>query len=153
MSSLDSGFVRQTVGYADNDFFPITSLVPKKHGKSLVLMYVFSDVTTRIRDFLSGQDPIIGGPPPEGSPGVPRQAQYIGGAPTLTSGDQVDIRLTGGDGSNIAVSGFTKVTVPGTEPPPGEPNPFFVTSRGGEYFFVPSVSTLKTWANDASALL
>lgn len=51
MSSLDSGFVRQTVGYADNDFFPITSLVPKKHGKLLVLIYVFSDVTTRIRDF------------------------------------------------------------------------------------------------------
>jgi hypothetical protein len=86
--------------------------------------------------FLSGQDPIIGGPPPEKSPGVPKQAQYIGEAPTLTSGDQVDIRLTGGDGSNIEVSGFAKVTAPGTQPPPGEPNPFFVTSRGGEYFFM-----------------
>lgn len=30
-SSLDSGFIRQT-GFAGNDFFPLTSLVPEKHG-------------------------------------------------------------------------------------------------------------------------
>jgi hypothetical protein len=27
---------------------------------------------------------------------------------------------------------------------------FFINSRGGEYFFVPSVSTLKDWANMSS---
>lgn len=64
-SSLDSGFIRQT-GFAGNDFFPMTSLVPEKHG----------------------QDPILG------------------------------------SGSND----------------------FFVTSHGGEYFFVPSISTLNSWA-------
>lgn len=31
-SSLDSGFIRQTIGFAGNDFFPITSLVPQKQG-------------------------------------------------------------------------------------------------------------------------
>jgi hypothetical protein len=31
-SDLDSGFVRQTVGYANNDFFPTVSLIPDHHG-------------------------------------------------------------------------------------------------------------------------
>jgi len=99
-------------------------------------------------NFLSGQDPIIGGPPPEKSPGVPKQAQFVGPAASYSDGDQVDIRLVGGDGKNIEVTGFAKVRPTGAAPPPGEPNPFFVTSRGGEYFFVPSVSTLKSWASD-----
>lgn len=29
---------------------------------------------------------------------------------------------------------------------------FFVTSRGGEYFFTPSVSTLQAWATSQNAL-
>jgi len=79
-SSLDQGFVRQTRFYGCNDYFPPTSLVPAKYG----------------------QDPIIGGPPPEGSVGV--QPKY------------------------------------------GVEQKYFVTSRGGEYFFVPPISTLKKWA-------
>jgi hypothetical protein len=31
-SHLDSGFVRQTTGFGNNDFFPITSLTPTNHG-------------------------------------------------------------------------------------------------------------------------
>ena len=31
-SSIDNGFFRQTTGFANNDFFPITSLVPQKTG-------------------------------------------------------------------------------------------------------------------------
>jgi hypothetical protein len=31
-SDLNSGFVRQTVGYANNDFFPTVSLIPTQHG-------------------------------------------------------------------------------------------------------------------------
>lgn len=119
MSSLDSGFVRQTLGYAGNDYWPITSLVPQKKG----------------------QDPILGSPP------VYTPAQIQGTSPSVKSGDRVDLQLTGKDGTTFEVSGFAKVTPKGAAPPPGEPNPFFVTSRGGEYFFVPSVSTLKSWAS------
>lgn len=35
-SDLDSGFVRQTVGYANNDFFPTVSLVPRHLGMFLI---------------------------------------------------------------------------------------------------------------------
>ncbi len=31
-SSLDEGFIRQTVGYAGNDYFPATSILPVNHG-------------------------------------------------------------------------------------------------------------------------
>ena len=31
-SSLDQGFVRQTIVFANNDFFPTTSLLPTNHG-------------------------------------------------------------------------------------------------------------------------
>lgn len=130
MSSLDQGFVRQTA-YASNDFFPLTSLVPTKHG----------------------QDPIIGGPPPDGSSRAPRRANLIDGPPNYSDGDQVDLRLTNRAGSSIDISGFAKVTAQGAQPPPGEPNPYFVTSRGGEYFFVPSISTLKSWAAESDPLL
>ena len=144
MSSLDSGFIRQTVEYAGNDFFPVTSLIPKKQGVYIVSDDVFSDDAPHC---LSGQDPIIGGPPPRGSPAEPRGAKFDDAAASYANGDQVDLRLTGADGNNIEVSGFAKVSDKGALPPPGEPNPYFVTSRGGEYFFVPSISALKTWAN------
>jgi hypothetical protein len=143
MSSLDSGFVRQTVGYGNNDFFPITSLLPDKHGMQPTSFKLCSDETSYL---LLGQDPIIGGPPAQGSSNQPTPAKFLGQI-TLTNGDQVDLRLVGANDRNIAVSGFAKVTDQGAQPPPGEPNPFFVTSRGGEYFFVPSISTLTTWAN------
>jgi hypothetical protein len=32
MSSMDSGFVCQTLEHAGNDYWPVTSLVPKKKG-------------------------------------------------------------------------------------------------------------------------
>jgi hypothetical protein len=35
-SSLDNGFVRQTKEFAGNDYFPVTSFLPTKHGKSNV---------------------------------------------------------------------------------------------------------------------
>jgi len=31
-SSIDNGFYRQTTGFANNDFFPLTGLVPQKIG-------------------------------------------------------------------------------------------------------------------------
>ncbi|KAG1840181.1 hypothetical protein DFJ58DRAFT_667317 [Suillus subalutaceus] len=119
MSSLDSGFVRHMIGYARNDYWPMTSLVPQKKG----------------------QDPVIGSPP------VYTPAQLEGPSPLVNSGDKVDLQLAGADGATFEVCGFAKVTPEGVIPPPGEPNPFFIAARGGEYFFVPSVSTLKSWAS------
>lgn len=78
------------------------------------------------------------------------QAEFDGTAPSLQSGDEVNLQLTGANGTTVELSGFAKVATTGAAPPPGEPNPFFVTSRGGEYFFVPSVSTLKSWANNTT---
>ncbi|KAG1769111.1 hypothetical protein EV702DRAFT_1049782 [Suillus placidus] len=121
MSSLDSGFVRQTVGYADNDYWPMTSLVPQKKG----------------------QDPILGSPPAYAEGGINNDPPLV-----VKAGNRVDLHLTGADGALYEVSGFAKAVTKNVAPPPGADidNPFFVTSRGGEYFFVPSVSTLKSWA-------
>ncbi|KAK2466539.1 hypothetical protein APHAL10511_001401 [Amanita phalloides] len=76
-SSIDEGFIRQNISFSLNDYFPIASLQPVRHG----------------------QDPILGSP--DFSIDVPESRKK---------------------------------------------DPFFLTSRGGEYFFVPSVSTLKGWA-------
>lgn len=112
--------------------------MPKKQGTFTILADMFFN---NISHCLSGQDPILG---------APSEAKVIplgGTAASFTNGGQVDLKLTGKDGKTIELSGFPKVTVTSAVPPPGEDNPFFVTSRGGEYFFVPSVSTLKYWAN------
>ncbi|CAE6460769.1 unnamed protein product [Rhizoctonia solani] len=136
-SNLDAGFVRQTTGYGNNDFFPTTSIFPTKHG----------------------QDPIIGGPPAKDSSQVPREVIPIapGTTPgeviiadatyTVSNNDQVNYRVEVkgvGNKKTFEVSGFAQ-EVP-ENLPPGADNPFFVTSRGGEYFFVPSIPTLKSWA-------
>ncbi|KAH7335725.1 hypothetical protein B0J17DRAFT_719338 [Rhizoctonia solani] len=148
-SHLDSGFVRQTTGFGNNDFFPVTSLKPTKHG----------------------QDPIIGGPPAAGSSERLREVIEIScpidrpdpfkkpePIATITEktykvseGDQVNLQLNVKDDhgcvvKKFEVSGFVKEK-PLDKPDPGDDNPFFVTSRGGEYFFVPSISTLRSWAN------
>ncbi|KAJ7057445.1 hypothetical protein C8F01DRAFT_1256708 [Mycena amicta] len=123
-SDLDQGFVRQTTGFANNDFFPTTSLRPKNHG----------------------QDPIIGGPPAENSSAAVSQVAYLrtpGVAPR--SGDQVNFTVDLND-STVHVTGFAKVKAQGATVPPGVSQDFFVTSHGGEYFFVPSISTLTAWA-------
>lgn len=54
-------------------------------------------------------------------------------------------------GEDISVVGFANVSKQGAVDPPGVPQGFFVTSRGGEYFFVPSIKTLKTWATDGKS--
>ncbi|QRV97759.1 Dyp-type peroxidase family [Ceratobasidium sp. AG-Ba] len=124
-SSLDEGFVRQSVQYGNNDFFPVTSLMPKVHG----------------------QDPIIGGPPARDSDQAPREVKVVDGYHAKFHDDtHVNLRLVDADGSKVEVSGLAKVTQSGAQPPPGADNPFWVTSRGGEYFFVPSISTLRAWA-------
>ncbi|CAE6530538.1 unnamed protein product [Rhizoctonia solani] len=123
-SHLNSGFVRQATGYGSNDFFPITGLTPNNHG----------------------QDPIIGGPPPKGSSEEERGASLDDPTSSFTDGRQVDLKLrVPNDTFNTyRVSGHVEVR-PVTQ---AKVNfPFFVTSRGGEYFFVPSIPTLKSWGN------
>ncbi|KDN35835.1 hypothetical protein RSAG8_11269, partial [Rhizoctonia solani AG-8 WAC10335] len=123
-SHLNSGFVRQATGYGSNDFFPITGLTPNNHG----------------------QDPIIGGPPRKGSSEEERGASLDDPTSSFTDGRQVDLKLrVPNDTFNTyRVSGHVEVR-PVTQ---AKVNfPFFVTSRGGEYFFVPSIPTLKSWGN------
>ncbi|KIK52446.1 hypothetical protein GYMLUDRAFT_208034 [Collybiopsis luxurians FD-317 M1] len=113
-SSLDQGFVRQTVSFANNDYFPITSLVPQH----------------------TGQDPIIGGPPAANTSAAVAEVKYDKPPEKEPkTGDLVNLATTS-EGNIIQVSGFAKVrpTV-------------FVTSRGGEYFFVLPISTVTKWAS------
>jgi hypothetical protein len=68
-----------------------------------------------------------------------------------TNGQQVNLRLEPKDSvaskDVLEVTGFVKAA-PAGKPRPGADNPFFVTSRGGEYFFVPSISALRLFTKD-----
>ncbi|KAK2462146.1 hypothetical protein APHAL10511_005844 [Amanita phalloides] len=119
-SNLDEGFVRQTKAYADNNYFPTASFQRVKHG----------------------QDPVLG------SPDKTVDVQFIGGLsePDLKPSEDVDLIVRNAS-KKISVAGLANVN---PAPQPGDNNPFFVTSRGGEYFFVPSIPTLKSWAKSIS---
>jgi hypothetical protein len=58
-------------------------------------------------------------------------------------GDAITVFIQGKNEEQLEVSGFALPSYPGVQPPPGVPQEFFINSRGGEYFFVPSISTLK----------
>ncbi|KAH7912670.1 hypothetical protein BJ138DRAFT_749872 [Hygrophoropsis aurantiaca] len=114
-SSLDNGFYLQTTGFAGNDYFPVTSLVPQRHG----------------------QDPILGGP---------EAVSNVDGTGNISAEGQVSLVIQQKNTSDTyTVTGWAKKRDTSAKPP-FEPE-YFVTSRGGEYFFVPSVSTLQKWAN------
>jgi len=104
---------------------------------------------TRIADTLCeiGQDPIIGGPPPTfeasitGVKTIPpgREGTQL----TLNVLNGITLKIPPGEegpqfGQNYEVSGIVDKV------PPFEQK-FFATSRGGEYYFVPSISTVKSW--------
>ncbi|KDQ07943.1 hypothetical protein BOTBODRAFT_180290 [Botryobasidium botryosum FD-172 SS1] len=112
-SCLDNGFVRQSIVFGGNNYFPVTSLVPVKHG----------------------QDPIIGAPP------LKDTVHATAKGSDLAEG-QVTMRVAD-DGKEFDVTGFAKVRDVSAQ---DVKEPFFVTSRGGECFFVPSVSTLRRLA-------
>ncbi|KAG8769979.1 hypothetical protein FRC12_004593 [Ceratobasidium sp. 428] len=115
-SSLDQGFVRQSVEYGNNNYFPTTSFIPTNHG----------------------QDPIIGY-----SPEAPSNGALLHEATSFNNGDQVEIQFQS-DEKYLSVSGFVKAKPRDFVRPPAEK--YFVTSRGGEYFFMPSIPTLEAWA-------
>lgn len=127
-AGLDQGFVRQTTVFGNNDWFPTTSLIPSRHG----------------------QDTVIGGPPVPGSASDYTEVQFTGKPSALPkTGQEVNWTLVSKEsGETISVTGFAGVKPTGAQPPPGVPQEFFVTSHGGEYFFVPSIKTLRMWAND-----
>jgi len=122
-SSIDNGFYRQTTGFANNDFFPIFSLLPQKIG----------------------QDPIIGGP--KQVTAVETQPASSGTEQKDVSADgEVSLELTTIKGDKYTVDGIAKKIVPS---PKSFVQEFFVTSRGGEYYFVPSIATVKSWGAKA----
>ena len=97
-----------------------------------------------------GQDTVIGGPPVPGSASDYTQVQFTSPPAALPkTGQEVNWTLVSEEsGETISVSGFAGVKPTGAQPPPGVPQEFFVTSHGGEYFFVPSIKTLRMWAKD-----
>ncbi|OSX60769.1 hypothetical protein POSPLADRAFT_1146641 [Postia placenta MAD-698-R-SB12] len=110
-SSTENGFWQQTRDSV-NEYFPIASLVPERHG----------------------QDPIIGGAT------IKSLTAKVKGNETVPSSGEVTIDVTDSSGETRSVTGFVNTPNPSAEAITPQ---YFVTSRGGEYFFVPSVSTLR----------
>ena len=145
-SSIDNGFYRQSTAFANNDFFPPIGLVPHKTG-----VYIISFTRMR-RGSLNlnliiiklGQDPIIGGP--KQVTGVETQLPIDENHEDVTQDGEVSLVLTNSKGDKYTVDGIAKKIVPSTNSFAQE---FFVTSRGGEYFFVPSIDTVKSWGANA----
>jgi hypothetical protein len=61
---------------------------------------------------------------------------------------EVSLELTNIKGDKYAVDGIAKKMVTSTDSFVQE---FFVTSRGGEYYFVPSIDTVKSWGANAQS--
>ncbi|THU91463.1 Dyp-type peroxidase [Dendrothele bispora CBS 962.96] len=116
-SSIDNGFYRQTTGFANNDFFPLTGLVPQK----------------------TGQDPILGGPKP---------VTGTSGTTDIFQEGEVTLDLINNHNEKYEVAGIAKKVV---ESATSFEQKFFVTSRGGDYYFVPSISTVKSWGAAAQS--
>ena len=83
----------------------------------------------------SGQDPIIGGPPDS--------IQDSDFSVNLTQEGPVHLKVTAKDSKRYTIHGIAKAVNTSASAFEQE---FFVTSRGGEWFFVPGINTLKEWA-------
>lgn len=132
-SALDNGFVRQTVGFSSNDFFPTTDVLPQNHGKLLVPVY-----EALLDANILGQDPITGSNP---------KVTVVDDAIALNQkpeSGQVTLAVVDSNTSEkYLVTGFPQQVNDSADKFTPD---FFVTSHGGEYFFVPSISTLTAWS-------
>lgn len=112
-----------------NDFFPVTGLIPDNHGQPLL---PFSDL--RLTSVQTGQDPITGGPPTN----VPSPLTIDN---TIQNNKLVVLEVTDKSNTKYEITGFAQQKVDSLDA--FEPGPYPVNSRGGEYFFMPSISALK----------
>lgn len=71
----------------------------------------------------------------------------VKGTAAITNDGAVALKLKNPAGKVYEVFGFAKeVPSTGVAAASATQN-FFVTSRGGEYFFIPSISTIASWAH------
>ena len=92
--------------------------------------------------FCPGQDPILGAPA-----STPTSVAIQGEADVPENGE-VAVRVKNKEGKLVDIAGFAR---PADLAADADPQQFFVTSRGGEYFFVLSVSFVKELAQGTSA--
>ncbi|EFI27470.1 hypothetical protein CC1G_15505 [Coprinopsis cinerea okayama7 len=135
-SSIENGFYRQTTQFANNSFFPPIGFLPKK----------------------TGQDPILGGPKYDKTPlkTIDDEGNVIDddNARTFYSEEfsppeyespnaefDVTMKVKNKEGDRFEVAGIAKKLHPTANDYEQE---FFVTSRGGDYYFMPGLSTLKS---------
>ena len=87
-----------------------------------------------------GQDPIIGGPGDifDVTLNGKSSIQPDQNANDIIAGKEVTLRVSNKAGETLRVNGVAR-----REEVTTFREDFFVTSRGGEYFFVPSVTTIK----------
>jgi hypothetical protein len=110
-----------------------------------------------------GQDPIVGGPKPDMTP--QRLTNNNGdivvtsdAAKTFYSEDfnfpasvqnqteefSVFMKVRNGTGERFEISGVAKKIFPTAN---DYEQQYFVTSHGGDYYFIPSISTLRSWGD------
>lgn len=94
-----------------------------------------------------GPDPIIGGPSPQIKTSIEnednRSASSAGNNNPVRDGAQVSLQLTASNDTKYEVTGVARLVKESADT--FTPN-YFVTSRGGEWFFVPGIPILKKWA-------
>lgn len=67
----------------------------------------------------------------------------------VSQDEEVSFELTNSEGDKYAVDGIAKKIVPSGNSSVKE---FFVVSRGGEYYFFPSIDTVKSWGANIAML-
>jgi hypothetical protein len=110
-----------------------SSLLRASYLRNMVGHPRLSDMMTKTHADASGQDPIIGGPKP---------VTIVDGQAEISGEGEVTLALVNKNAKKFQVTGFAKAD--DTSATAFEQG-FFVTSHGGEYFFVPSIQTLKDW--------
>ena len=88
----------------------------------------------RLDRMLLGQDPIIGSP-------APKKTIVKAQGPIPDGEISLEVENTSPGVATVVVDGFSRADVA-----PVITEDYFVNSRGGEYFFVPSISIVRSWS-------